>query len=193
MAQTGLTYGSDPFDQQRYAETRQIGLALLALVTHGGAAELEPIVACDRGYATPKVDVRAAVFDDRQRILLIQERSDRRWTLPGGWSDVLETPSQAVIREAREEAGVVVDVVKLAAVLDRERQGNQPPLPFHVYQLFFLCRQVSVGDPLPTETLDVQWFDVDRLPPLSVSRVTGHQIRLLHAHHLHPQRPTTFD
>ena len=193
LAQTGLTYGRDLFDGQRYEETREIGLALLALVTRGDAGELWRIVTAETGYATPKVDVRAAVFDDRNRILLIRERSDGLWTLPGGWSDVLESPSEAVVREVREEAGVVVEVVKLAAVLDRERQGNKPPLPFHVYQLFFICRRIADGVPLPAETLDVKWFDPNELPPLSESRVTAEQVRLMDAHHRVPGRPTTFD
>jgi len=193
IAQSGLAYCHDVFDRQRYEQVQQIGVSLLSRVADGGTDELSRLVCAETGYATPKVDVRGAVFDKQNRILLIRERSDGRWAMPGGWCDVLESPSEAVIREIREESGVVAEVVKVAAVLDRERQGNRPPLPFHVYKLFFVCREISSHAPSADETLDVRWFPVDAMPELSTTRVTAEQVRLAYAHHLDTGLPTTFD
>jgi ADP-ribose pyrophosphatase YjhB (NUDIX family) len=193
IAQSGLHYGRDDFDQQRYRQVRTAALTLLELVSRGDIGELQRLVAVDTGYATPKVDVRGAVFDEDERVLLVRDRSDGLWTLPGGWCDVLESPREAVAREVREESGVTVDVLELAAVLDRERQGHKPPLPFNVYKLFFVCRPVHLGAPEELETLALGWFALDALPPLSIDRVTKPQIALMYEHHLHPGRPATFD
>jgi len=194
IAQSGLYHGRDVFDRQRYEQVRTAALALLGLVSAGTTlGQLQRVVAVDTGYATPKVDVRGAVFDAGGRVLLVQERSDGRWTLPGGWCDVGESPREAVAREVREESGVTVDVVELAAVLDRERQGHRPPLPFHVYKLFFLCQPVQVGTPQDVETLQVGWFALEALPPLSLTRVTEAQVRLMHEYHQRPGQPAAFD
>jgi ADP-ribose pyrophosphatase YjhB (NUDIX family) len=126
-------------------------------------------------------------------VLLVRERADGRWALPGGWCDVLEGPSEAVARELREEAGLTVEVDKLVAVLDRDKQGHRPHLPFHVHKLFFLCRERSRVAPDPAETTAVDWFSLDGLPPLSTSRVLESQLRMLHNHWLDPALPTVFD
>lgn len=110
------------------------------MATGTGLRETVPILdlfKAEVGYATPKIDVRAAVFD-RERILLVRERKDRLWTMPGGWADVGDAPSVAAIREVKEESGYDVTVKKLAAVYDRDKHGH-PPMPYHVYKLFFLC------------------------------------------------------
>src|SRR3954454_18641079 len=99
----------------------------------------------DRGYATPKIDVRAAVISEN-RILLVRERSDGLWTMPGGWADVGDSPSIAAVRETREESGYEVRVTKLIALLDRDRHGH-PPIPHHAYKVFFLCELIG-GEPV---------------------------------------------
>jgi ADP-ribose pyrophosphatase YjhB (NUDIX family) len=193
VAQSGLTYVRDPFDKERYQQVREAAVSLLELVANGGPGVLRRMVEADAGHATPKVDVRGAVFRHGNEILLMRERSDGCWTLPGGWCDVLESPAEAVCREVREETGYTVEVFKLAAVLDREKHGHQPPFPFHVYKMFFLCRATDVGVPDPTETIDIGWFPVKRLPPLSISRVTDSQLRMLQDHYDNSGLPTIFD
>ena len=92
-----------------------------------------------------------------------------------------------------EEAGVSVEVDKLVAVLDREKQGHRPHLPFHVHKLFFLCRERSRVAPDTTETTGIEWFPLDALPPLSTGRVLESQLHLLHTHWLDPTLATVFD
>ena len=144
IAQTGLTYAKDQYDIERYRSVRQIAAEMLAANSAGlSSAKLVELFALDVGYATPKIDVRAAVFSD-EGILLVREVSDGGWTLPGGWADVGDSPSLAAVREVKEESGYDVIARKLAAVYDRdhERHGH-PPMPYHVYKLFFLCEAVG--------------------------------------------------
>jgi ADP-ribose pyrophosphatase YjhB (NUDIX family) len=192
LAQSGLAYCKDPYDQERYEEIRRLAAEMLA--TGSELTDSTPILNLltgEIGYATPKIDVRAAVFD-QARILLVRERTDGHWSLPGGWADVGDAPSGAVIREVKEESGYDVVVKKLAALYDRDKHGH-PPIPFHAYKLFFVC-ELCGGEPAETlETDGVGFFDEEGLPPLSLSRVTPIQIRCMFDHYRNPEWPTSFD
>jgi ADP-ribose pyrophosphatase YjhB (NUDIX family) len=194
LAQDGLTFAANDFDQDRYRQVGRLAAELLSALSGRPADELAVELGRDSGYATPKVDVRGAIFDDHERVLLMQEKSDGRWSLPGGWADPGEAPSVAVTREILEETGYRSAAVKLIACWDREVQGNPPPLPVHVYKLFFLCRRDgAVQPPAALETLDVGWFGLDALPPLSLGRVNPRQLGRALAHHRDPALATEFD
>lgn len=191
LAQTGLVYSHDQYDTERYQEIRQIAAAMAAAGAGADFGQVRALFAQDTGYTTPKVDVRAAIFRD-DAILLVRERSDGLWTLPGGWADVGDTPAQAVEREVLEETGYTARAVKLLALYDRSTHGH-PPIPFAVYKLYFLC-EITGGAPGAThETDEVAFFREDELPPLSLTRTLPAQIRRLFAHHRHPEWPTDFD
>ncbi|MCA9969788.1 MAG: NUDIX hydrolase [Anaerolineales bacterium] len=191
LAQSGLAYTESPYDAERYAEIRQIAAEMLASGDSGDAARLAALFAAETGYATPKIDVRGVVFRDEQ-VLLVLERADNAWTLPGGWADVGQSPTACVEREVREESGFETRATRLLAVYDRNLHGH-PPMLFHTYKLFFLCELRGGAAAPSTETSAVGFFPVDALPPLSVSRVTAAQIRRMHAHYHHPEWPTDFD
>ena len=194
LAQDGLTYGADDYDLDRYRQLSRLAAELLAVLSDRPAEELFVELGRDSGYATPKIDVRGAIFDDQERVLLMREKADGRWSLPGGWADPGDTPSAAVTREVLEETGYHSSAVKLIACWDRERQGHLPPLPVHVYKLFFLCRRDgAVQPPAALETLEVGWFGLDALPPLSLGRVNRRQLGRALAHHRDPSLPTEFD
>ncbi len=144
----------------------------------------------DDGYITPKVDVRGAVFH-QGKVLLVQEASDSLWSLPGGWADVGDTPSQAVEREIREESGYQARAVKLMAVDDRNLRNRQST--FGVYKLFFLCDLTGGEAKTSNESLAVDWFAPNELPPLSLGRVTAAQIERWVQHWQQPDLPTEFD
>ena len=192
IGQTGLAFTQDVYDRERYERLRDIAAHMMADEAGADPAFVEGLFAGETGYATPKIDVRGAVFMEG-KILLVQERADAgRWTLPGGWADVNRSPSEAVIAEVREEAGLDVRPVKLAALYDRTHHPH-PPLPFHIYKLFFLC-EITGGIPAPgTETAGVDFFGRDALPELSTSRVLASQIARMFAHHESPDLPTEFD
>jgi len=192
IGQTGLTYCRDRYDRERYQQLYEVAAEMMA---HGsGLPGAEPVVELFKqgaGYATPKVDVRAAVFDDG-RLLLVRETEDGGWSLPGGWADVGDSPSVAAVREVREESGYEVHARKLAAVYDRDRHGH-PPIPFHAYKLFFLCDLVGGASARSHETDAVDFFAEDNLPPLSLTRVTPDEIQHMFDHYRHPEWPTSFD
>jgi ADP-ribose pyrophosphatase YjhB (NUDIX family) len=191
IAQSGLTYCKDKFDIQRYEQIRALAAEIMADGSAQDPARLEKLFAQQSGYATPKVDVRVAAFQNG-RILLVRELEDGCWTLPGGWADVGEPPSIAAAREVLEESGYEVRITKLAAVFDRDLHGH-PPYAFHAYKLFFVG-ELSGGAPQNShETADAQFFAENQLPPLSLSRVTPSQIAHLFEHLRHPQLPTSFD
>lgn len=192
IAQSGLAFTKDIYDRERYERLRALAARMMAATSAADPAFIEHLFAGESGYATPKIDVRGAVFRDG-KILLVRERADEgRWTLPGGWADVNRSPSEAVIAEVREEAGLEVRPVKLAALYDRRRHPH-PPFPFHIYKLFFLC-EVTAGRPAPgMETEGVDFFSLDALPELSTGRVLAAQIARMFAHHAEKDLPTEFD
>jgi len=191
-AQSGLTYCKDKFDIQRYQEIRSIAAEMMASASpQSDAQSLGQLFAGQSGYATPKIDVRVAAFQN-ERILLVRELSDGCWTLPGGWADVGEPPSVAAARETREESGYEVRITKLAALFDRDLHGH-PPYPFHAYKLFFLAELTGGAPQNSNETVDAEFFAESSIPPLSLTRVTPSQIAHLFHHLRHPELPTSFD
>jgi ADP-ribose pyrophosphatase YjhB (NUDIX family) len=194
LAQDGLTYGADEYDLDRYRQMSGLAAELFSVLSGRPAEDLAVELGRDSGYATPKMDVRGAIFDERERVLLMREKTDGRWSLPGGWADPGDTPSAAVTREILEETGYHSSAVKLIACWDRELQGHLPPLPVHVYKLFFLCRRDgAVQPPAALETLEVGWFGFGALPPLSLGRVNHRELGRALAHHRDPSLPTEFD
>ena len=192
IAQTGLTYAKDPYDVQRYESVRLVAAEMMATGSGGQSADLfVNLFKADVGYATPKVDVRAAVFREG-RLLLVREREDGRWALPGGWADIGDSPSAAIVREVKEESGYDVKARKLLALLDRNLHGH-PPIPYHAYKIFFLCDLVGGNGHAGQETDVVDFFANDDIPPLSLTRVTPAQITRLFEHFFHPEWPTQFD
>jgi ADP-ribose pyrophosphatase YjhB (NUDIX family) len=192
LARTGLHFCQAEYDRDRYEQIERIAAELLAGPDPGGQAGLLELWARETGYVTPKMEVRGAVFDSVDRVLLVRERADQLWTLPGGWADVHESPSQSVEKEIEQESGFVTHAVKLAALLDRSRHGHGPS-PFHSWKAFFLCEVVG-GQPRGSyETDAVDFFPLDRLPPMSLGRSTPEQVLQMHRHWTARGLPTEFD
>ena len=191
MSQIGLTYANDPFDCARYTQLQKIAAEMMSAATEGQAADVLSLFKREEGYATPKVDVRAAVFRSGE-ILMVRENDDGRWSLPGGWADVAEPPSSVAQREVMEEAGYSTRATKLLAILDRDRSGH-PPLPFHIYKIFLQCELLDERPQAPAECTEVGFFAEGHLPELSVSRVTEAQVTRMFRHLHDPQLPADFD
>ena len=191
IAQTGLTYASDPFDIERYEQVREVAARILAQHVDLSAEEALAQLRNETGHATPKVDVRGVVFRD-DRILLVRERLDGLWTLPGGWADVNESASEATVREVKEESGYDTVATSLLAVWDRRMHGH-PPSRHHAYKMFFRCELIGGSPATSIETTGAEFFAEDTLPPLSVGRVTTQQIGRLFEHLRDPGLPTDFD
>lgn len=192
IAQAGLTYARDPFDIERYEQLREVTAEIAAYGAEADPGLIRGFFASQQGYPTPKIDVRAAVVVE-DRILLVKERDDGRWSMPGGWADIGESASEAAVRETSEEAGLTTEAVKLIAFYERERRGH-PVHPEFSYKAFFACRPVgAVMTAAGAETEDARFFGRDEIPTLSLPRVTPAELDLAFAHHRCPDLPTEFD
>jgi len=194
VAQTGLAFTRDPYDRERYVQLRRLAAHVMAEYAGIDAQRIEMLFAAESGYATPKLDVRGAVFRDN-RLLLVREAVDgNRWTLPGGWADVNASPAESVVKEVREESGFDVRIVKLAAVWDRARHPHQPIYAYHIWKLFFICEIIGGEASAGLETNDATFFAEHELPAeLSISRVLLPQLQRMFEHVRRPELPTEFD
>jgi 8-oxo-dGTP pyrophosphatase MutT (NUDIX family) len=191
LAQSGLAYSRNEYERIRYERLIEIAAEIVETHTDLPAKELLASLSMQPGYATPKVDVRGAVVREGQ-ILLVQERSDGSWCMPGGWADVGDLPSEVAAREVWEESGFVVVPHKVVGVYDANRGGR--PLEFyHAYKIVFLCEITGGYARASHETLDVGFFDFADLPPLSQNRTSKRHLSEVLAHLHDPQRPAAYD
>jgi ADP-ribose pyrophosphatase YjhB (NUDIX family) len=192
LSQTGLSFSSNDYEIERCRELIDISDRIAALVTGLPEAEIAACYHPVREYVTPKVDIRAVVFDDRGRVLLVREKMDGRWSMPGGWADVGYSPSEVAVKETKEETGLDVQAVRLLAVMDK-RCHPHPPGPFYIYKFFILCH-VTGGEFAPAfDILDRGFFALDALPPLSTDRVLAEQIVLMDTLRRDPNAPVYVD
>ena len=176
IAQAGLTFSTDRYDLDRYEKIRNIVVEILHEYTEIDHKKIRELFASETGYQTPKVDIRASVFKDN-KILMIKEKVDGAWALPGGWADVNTSVSESAIRECSEEAGAVVKPKRIIAI-HLANKHNNPDFPFTIYKIFVECELVENCFKENTETLDAQFFEADKLPELSFERNTPDQIKM---------------
>jgi ADP-ribose pyrophosphatase YjhB (NUDIX family) len=193
IAQEGLAYADNPFDAARYARLKQVTADIAgALDAEGTPEPLRLAVEQADGYLTPKLDVRAAVFDDDGRVLLVRELRDRRWSLPGGWADVGEGIAAGAVREVREESGYVVEYERFFGLYDRERWGH-PPTPLFTLKAVVGCRLVGGEAMTSAETVGVDWFARDAVPELSRGRTSERLLARAFQHRDDPTLPPDVD
>lgn len=191
LCQTGLAFASNNYETQRYTRLNEIAAEIVASQTNESRETLVEVFSAQPGYATAKIDVRGAVVRDG-KILLVQERRDERWAMPGGWADVGEIPSEMVAREVREESGFEVVPRKVAAVFDANR-GGRPLEFFHAYKIIFLCDITGGEARASDETMDAAFFSFEELPPLSIQRTNEKHLAEVRAHLEDESRPAAFD
>ena len=191
LSQTGSAFAVTDYEKQRYKKLMEITAEMVEHHTELKSNEVVKVLMAQPGYATPKIDVRAAVIKDN-KILLVQEISDERWAMPGGWADVGDIPSEVAVRETKEESGYEVKPTKVIGVYDANRLGGQLEF-FHAFKIVFLCELIG-GEATPSdETQDVSFFNFDDLPPLSLNRTNNKHIKDILAHLKDMQRSTFFD
>lgn len=191
LAQTGLAFTTNPYDRNSFSRFSEIAAEMVAEHSVLPLADIVRTFSLEPGYATPKVDVRAAVIRNGQ-ILLVQEKADERWAMPGGWADVGDRPSETAERETWEESGYIVRATKLVGAFDANR--GEPVSPFfHAVKLVFLCELLGGTPTSSMETLDVRFYDFNSLPPLSEYRTNLRHLNEVQAHVDDPLRVTAFD
>lgn len=190
LSQSGITYSGNPYDIDRYKRLQEITAEMIASQSEISKESALDSFSMQAGYITPKVDVRGAVVQGG-KILLIQERADGNWAMPGGWADLGDSPRYVAEREVWEESGFRVRAEKVVAVIDANR--IEPMEFYHAYKIVFLCSLLD-GEPRTSyETLAVDFFDPDHLPPLSFYRTNEAMLKEVFAHVADPNRPAAFD
>lgn len=190
MSQAGLTYSQNEFDIERYKRLQEITAEMIESQSGLSKESVLESFSMQAGYATPKIDVRGAVIRDN-KILLIQERMDGRWAMPGGWADLGNAPASVAEREVWEESGYHVKAEKVVAVIDANR--IEPMEFYHAFKIIFLCTLIGGEPQVSHETLAVDFFDMNNLPPLSLYRTDESMLREVFAHIQDPNRRTAFD
>ena len=174
IAQTGLAFTKDKFDCERYSELLDLSVQILNHITAIDSKKLEFIFNRDIGYQTPKLGIRAVIFKD-QKVLLVKEKMDGKWCLPGGYADPGLTPGEITIKEVKEESGYDVKPTRILGLIDYNKHQDRP-FPFDIYNLFMECEIVGGAPAAGEETSEVGFFDLNQLPELSVRRVTKEQL-----------------
>lgn len=192
IAQAGLTFAKEPFDLQRYQRIQTLAAEMIAYQSYEAFEKVQQLFLGEDHYLTPKLDVRAAIIKDGNHILLVKEITDGKWSLPGGWADVNESPAQCAKKEVLEETGLEVRITKLYALFDKLKHSHPPQLP-HAYKAFFLAEITGGEISTSIETTEVQFFHRDQLPTLSIHRVLPEQIQLAFKHYHQMDLPTAFD
>lgn len=136
LAQSGLAYTDNVYDIERYKRLRELSAEMIAEKSDINLEKINNLFCNEKGYQTPKLDTRAAVFQN-DKILLTHE-NDGTWSLPGGWCDVLESVKSNTVKEVYEETGLNVETVKIIAVQDRNKH-NQPIYAYGVCKIFFFA------------------------------------------------------
>lgn len=191
IAQAGLTFGENQYDIDRYQDIRNLSIEILQEYTDISHEKLRDLFASETGYQTPKVDIRSAVFKD-DKILLVKEKVDGAWSLPGGWADVNTSVSESAVRECLEEAGAYVRPKRIIAVHLANKHNNEMFL-FTIYKIFVECELLQYNFMENTETLAAGFFSTDSLPPLSTDRTTKDQIEMCFKAKKHKVFETIFD
>ncbi|QHW34812.1 NUDIX hydrolase [Paenibacillus rhizovicinus] len=191
ISQAGLAYSKDIYDLERFEQLRSLSIEIMQQYTEVEESQIRTLFAGETGYQTPKVDVRGVIFDE-DRILLVRERLDGAWALPGGWADIGLSAKEVVVKEVKEEAGLEVMPLRLLGILDKKFHAH-PPSPFHVYKIFIRCEVLGGQAEAGMETTAVGYFAEDELPPLSTERNTAEQIKALFDMKNNPGHEILFD
>ncbi len=191
LSQTGLAFAITDYEKKRYKRLIELTAEMVDYSTQLDKPAVEKVLMEQPGYATPKIDVRAAVINEN-KILLVQERTDNMWAMPGGWADVGDFPSQVAIRETKEESGFDVKPRKVAGVYDANRTGGRLEF-FHAFKIVFLCDLIGGEARASNETIDVKFFSFEELPPLSKNRTNNNHLEEIQFHLKDSIRQTFFD
>lgn len=178
QAKTGLHYVTNDYESERYAQIMDATVEMIAHLSDQEPEKISMALHSESLYVTPKVDLRSVVFDEKGRFLLVKEKVDERWTLPGGFCDVGFSPSEVAVKETWEEAGIHVRPVRLLGVLDK-RKHEHPRSLYYLYTIFMLCEKIGGEEKPGSETLDVQYFSLEALPELSTPRTTERQLAMM--------------
>ena len=192
LSQTGLAYSVNDYDTERCRDLIAISDRIASIVSGIGEDEINACYIPVKEYVTPKTDIRAVIFNDHDEVLLVREKLDGRWSMPGGWAEVGYTPKEVAVKETKEETGLDVRVVRLLAVMDKRCHAH-PVNPFYIYKMFILCEVLGGQFNEAFDIIDKGFFPLDHLPPLSLDRILSGQINLMNELRRNPTAPVYLD
>jgi ADP-ribose pyrophosphatase YjhB (NUDIX family) len=187
ISQIGRNYSKNEFDLERYEQLSDIADAMYSRISDEPIDKIKNFFIPDTGYATAKVDLRAGIFENDQ-ILLVREKRDQKWAMPGGWADIGETPLQGIAREVFEETGYRVRVHRLISIRDQSLHGYQPRYPVHVYKMFFLCEIIGGGPSENMEIEELSFFPLNSIPELSTGTTLKEDIHRSYEYFQNPAK-----
>ena len=190
LAQAGLTYGRDAYDKERYGRIREISAEIMAHMSDIPIEKVKDLFCSERGYQTPKLDTRAAIFEDG-KILLVQE-SNGKWSLPGGWCDVNVSVGENTVKEVKEEAGLDVIPEKIIAIQDRAKH-NLPVYAYGICKIFVQCTVTGGHFVQNIETTGYRYFAEDNLPELATEKNNEEQVKMCFAAYRSDDWKTLFE
>jgi ADP-ribose pyrophosphatase YjhB (NUDIX family) len=191
LSQAGLAFSKDDYDIERFVELRKISAEIMEEYTGLEMQKIKDLFTNETGYQTPKLDVRGVVFKD-DKVLMVREKIDDRWSLPGGFCDIGLSPKENIVKEIKEESGYDVIPTRLLALLDMNKHPH-PPQPYHYYKLFIQCEIVGGYATVGLETKGVDFYFEDYLPTLSLNRNTESQINMLFDFLRNPDKEAIID
>lgn len=177
IAQSGIHFAGSEFDRERYEELRGLSVELAGTVCDTNPSKIRDLFTNETGFQTPKVDIRSVVLKEG-KILMVREKIDGRYSMPGGFADINYSPSEVAVKEVREETGLNVRFNRVLAIVDTDRHGF-PPLPYHFYKIVVLCDLIDGVLRDSIETSEAGFFDFDNLPGLSIERNTPELFELI--------------
>lgn len=191
IARAGIAYSTNKYDIERYQQIEEASLEIISHFSNIKMADLRDLFSRETGYPTPKVDVRGVVFRNNT-ILMVKEEIDGNWSLPGGWAEVGLSPGEMAVKEIKEESGYDTRPKRILAVLDKNKHSH-PPSPYHTYKIFIECEIIGGQQQTGMETTAVDFFELSKLPELSVERNTKEQIEMMFGFQGKPYRQVLFD
>ena len=161
IAQNGLHYADNPYDEERYTRILTLVSEYYSMRTNLSTAELTDRFETRLGHVTPNVGGRAVVIDDDGRLFLIKRTDDGTWALPGGYTDPGETPADTVVRETKEETGLTVQPVELVNLYNRSPDEQNP----HGFVgVAYLCEVTGGTQEVSHEGESLQYWHREEVP-----------------------------
>ena len=192
IAQNGLVFSDNNYDRERYRQLIDIANTMSSSAADMDFAKVKALFLNEKGYITPKVDMRAAIFNDEGQMLFVQQKTDFAWSLPGGWGEIGFSPSESVTHDVKGETGLDVEVVRPLAIIDTKNHDH-PPSPFYIYRIFVQCKIVGGEIEEGHDILDCRFFSAKNVPNLSETRLLKPQVKYLFDCYSNPQKPVYMD
>lgn len=192
LSQNGLIFSESEYDTERYEELVDISNRMTALLSGNEVSVIEGIHPPEKEYATPKVDIRGVITNEDGEVLMVKEKADGKWALPGGWADAGFSASENVVKEVREETGLEVETLHVLAVFDKSKHADVPPYHF-VYRIAVLCKVTGGSFNEVFDILDKGFFGQDNLPALSEGRTTKSEMDIIFDYIRNPSKKAMVD